>query len=181
MFWILLAVLAAAESPGVPVQRPLPTAVEGAVSLETMWGEPLMEVQRRLNRLGYDTGPLKGVAGVRTSAALREFQSCNGLEPHGRLDRSTRSLLSLSDDDVYVRAAPRGVRELQGVDPPSVASIPRDFAGSDPLDLSSMPTPGDATEPLDVYRVSPEYARGADWVAAVSRDECRKRPANPLP
>lgn len=181
MFWILFLVLADVESWGEPVPRPLPTAVEGAVSLDAMWGEPLVEVQRRLSRLGYDTGPLEGVAGVRTSAALREFQSCNGLEPHGRLDRSTRSLLSLSDDDVYVRAAPREIRELQGVDPPSVASIPRDFAGSDPLDLSSMPTPGDATEPLDVYRVSPDYGRGSDWVAAVSRGECPTRPAKPLP
>lgn len=145
------------------------------MSLDAMWGEPVVELQRTLDQLGYDTGPLDGVAGVRTSAALREFQSCNGLPPHGRLDRSTRSLLHLEEEEMFVgNQPPELVRERPGV-------VPRDAFGSDPLDLSSMPTASEGREPV-ADELVPVSGRDTDWMAAVTREECverRKRPGKP--
>jgi peptidoglycan hydrolase-like protein with peptidoglycan-binding domain len=180
-----LAASAAAAPAGEPVQRPLPSAAGGAVSLDAMWGEPMRELQRTLDRLGYDTGPIDGIAGVRTSAALREFQSCNGLDAHGRLDRSTRSLLHLEEGEMFARNQPDEiVRERQGVDPPAVSDDPQEAYGSDPLDASSMPTAGDAEEPVDADDFAPVAGRETDWMAAVSKKACverRTRPANPRP
>src|SRR5688572_18021089 len=42
-----------------------------------------LEIQRRLRALGYDPGPLDGVRGRRTIAALKAFQAAHGLEVDG--------------------------------------------------------------------------------------------------
>ena len=66
-------------------------------SLQTAKAEPVLdsenigkhslvlEAQRYLFRLGYDTGPMDGVAGERTVSAVRRFQSRNGFAPTGRI------------------------------------------------------------------------------------------------
>lgn len=52
-------------------------------------GDPLVskdgvkEIQRRLNALGYDAGPVDGDWGIRSFAAIRAFQQDMGLPPHG--------------------------------------------------------------------------------------------------
>ena len=45
--------------------------------------------QRALVRHGYDPGPVDGLIGPRTRAALRSFQSESGLVPDGQLDHAT--------------------------------------------------------------------------------------------
>jgi len=45
------------------------------------------EMQSNLARLGYDPGPVDGLFGPQTSAAIREYQRDHGLEPDGRLTR----------------------------------------------------------------------------------------------
>ena len=45
------------------------------------------EMQGNLARLGYDPGPVDGLFGPRTRAAIREYQSDHGLTPDGRLTR----------------------------------------------------------------------------------------------
>ena len=45
--------------------------------------------QRALTRHGYDPGPIDGLMGPRTRAALRAFQAERGLAPHGQLDDAT--------------------------------------------------------------------------------------------
>lgn len=47
------------------------------------------EAQRALVRHGHDPGPVDGLMGPRTRAALRIFQGENGLTPHGQLDQAT--------------------------------------------------------------------------------------------
>ena len=46
-------------------------------------------LQQRLNYIGYDAGPVDGVFGARTQAALRAFQRDHGLPATGRLDGQT--------------------------------------------------------------------------------------------
>jgi hypothetical protein len=50
-------------------------------------------VQRRLNNLGYDCGPVDNEFGSRTCDAIRQFQSASGLSQTGEPDQETRSRL----------------------------------------------------------------------------------------
>jgi len=79
-----------------------------------------LDIQRRLAARGYDPGPLDGIAGRLTSAALRRFQAGRGLEAHGRADR--RTLSALFGHEVAAEPLPwfaeaerlMGLREVRG-------------------------------------------------------------------
>ncbi|SEL42554.1 Sel1 repeat-containing protein [Halomonas daqiaonensis] len=44
----------------------------------------IAEIQRELNRLGYDAGPMDGAMGNRTRSAIREYQADMGIARNGR-------------------------------------------------------------------------------------------------
>lgn len=46
-------------------------------------GQPVAAVQQRLKQLGYDIGPVDGIFGLRTLAAVKAFQSAQGLAADG--------------------------------------------------------------------------------------------------
>lgn len=50
---------------------------------------PLADAQRKLAKLGFDPGPADGVAGPKTSRALREFQASRRISVSGQLDLAT--------------------------------------------------------------------------------------------
>lgn len=50
---------------------------------QLMRGEDVVTLQQRLTTLGFDLGNVDGVFGVRTDAALREFQMSGGIEADG--------------------------------------------------------------------------------------------------
>jgi peptidoglycan hydrolase-like protein with peptidoglycan-binding domain len=52
--------------------------------------------QRALKEKGFNPGPIDGVMGPRTSAAVRDFQQKENLKVTGRLDAETRSRLTAS-------------------------------------------------------------------------------------
>lgn len=56
-------------------------------------------VQARLKNLGYDCGSVDGVVGPRTKAALKGFQSKNGLTESGAVDDATRDKLRQLHDE----------------------------------------------------------------------------------
>jgi peptidoglycan hydrolase-like protein with peptidoglycan-binding domain len=63
---------------------PAPTATTGGLSRERV-----RRAQERLAAAGFDPGPVDGVVGARTRAALRAFQEARGLDPTGEPDGST--------------------------------------------------------------------------------------------
>lgn len=67
-----------------------PASTGGAAPTAIM---PMADAQRRLAELGFDPGPADGMAGARTSAALRAFQKQRGLDVTGRLDAATSAQL----------------------------------------------------------------------------------------
>jgi hypothetical protein len=52
-------------------------------------GDPVRSVQEMLKREGLDVGPIDGILGPRTAAALREFQQQRGLARSGEPDEAT--------------------------------------------------------------------------------------------
>jgi peptidoglycan hydrolase-like protein with peptidoglycan-binding domain len=49
--------------------------------------------QKALKEMGHDPGPVDGVMGAQTSAALKAYQSKHGLETTGQLDTATAAKL----------------------------------------------------------------------------------------
>lgn len=58
-------------------------------------GDAVVELQNRLNELGYTVGTVDGDFGGKTEKAIKLFQADNELEATGRLDETTYSLLFL--------------------------------------------------------------------------------------
>jgi peptidoglycan hydrolase-like protein with peptidoglycan-binding domain len=56
-------------------------------------GADIERVQTALKQNGHDPGPIDGVSGPRTTAALKAYQKAQGLEPTGRLDEATLAKL----------------------------------------------------------------------------------------
>lgn len=53
------------------------------------------QAQQALQDKGHDVGPIDGIMGPKTSAALRDFQQAQGLKTTGRLDPETLSALDV--------------------------------------------------------------------------------------
>jgi peptidoglycan hydrolase-like protein with peptidoglycan-binding domain len=58
--------------------------------------EEVKQAQQALKDKGHDPGPVDGVMGPRTQAALRDFQKKEGIRESGRLDRETMSKLGVA-------------------------------------------------------------------------------------
>lgn len=52
-------------------------------------GDDVLELQQRLSQLGFDCGPLDGILGEFTAAAIREFQHNCGIDVDGIVGQST--------------------------------------------------------------------------------------------
>ncbi len=72
-------------------------------SLERPLGiEALKQVQRSLNRLGFDAGTVDGLMGGNTRRAVMAFQRSEGLSRTGRLDTTTLGLLKARAEDAGI-------------------------------------------------------------------------------
>jgi hypothetical protein len=78
--------------------RPAPDYDYGAISAwlktrpelhQCIAGELVRSVQEMLKRAGLNVGPIDGILGPRTAAALREFQQQHGLARSGKPDEAT--------------------------------------------------------------------------------------------
>ena len=94
-------VLAACSQPSQPAAQvpapPVQTAAQSAARTEAQAStrdssatrDQIKGVQGRLARDGFYTGPLDGVWGPATAAALGRYQRAHGLEPTEKLDHET--------------------------------------------------------------------------------------------
>ena len=62
--------------------------------------EEIRTVQKSLNDKGYDAGPVDGVLGTRTRAAIREYQTSEKLTVNGRLDVETAGKLGVGPESI---------------------------------------------------------------------------------
>jgi peptidoglycan hydrolase-like protein with peptidoglycan-binding domain len=58
-------------------------------------GSTAVDVQRLLNQNGYYSGPVDGIIGPASSAAISSYQSSNGLPVTGQIDQGLLSSLGL--------------------------------------------------------------------------------------
>jgi len=62
--------------------------------------EDIRTVQKSLNDKGYDAGPADGVLGLRTRAAIRQYQASEKLTVNGRLDVETAGKLGVGPESI---------------------------------------------------------------------------------
>lgn len=77
------------ETPRVPERSGAP----GAQKQDRGGREEVKAAQEALREHGQDPGPIDGIMGPRTKAALKEFQRSEGLQETGRLDSETMTKL----------------------------------------------------------------------------------------
>jgi peptidoglycan hydrolase-like protein with peptidoglycan-binding domain len=87
-----------------------------ATQISAQAGDPahVERAQKALKQAGHDPGPVDGVMGAQTSAALRAYQKAHGLSATGRLDDAT--LAKLGEPVKSPSASPRtgGPQETGG-------------------------------------------------------------------
>lgn len=86
------------------------TMKSGAKAAGAGGQERVRQVQEALKDKGMDPGPVDGIMGPKTQAALREFQKQEGMEETGRLDAETMSKLGVASAGAGSppAASPRG-------------------------------------------------------------------------
>ena len=62
--------------------------------------DQIKELQSQLKLVGYDPGPVDGIAGPRTAAAVTEFQAANNMTPDGQIS----GILFSNVEAQYLRA-----------------------------------------------------------------------------
>jgi peptidoglycan hydrolase-like protein with peptidoglycan-binding domain len=72
------------------------------------------QAQRALEQAGHDPGPIDGVVGPKTSAALRAYQKAHGLDATGRLDDATLGKLTAGGDSPSASVSGSGARQTGG-------------------------------------------------------------------
>ena len=87
--------------PGVDISvadNPRPTRRPGLVlrvKASLMKGELVKEVQRRLRKAKFHAGPIDGIYGPQTAAAVQAFQAARGAVPDGEVGPATARLLKI--------------------------------------------------------------------------------------
>jgi putative exosortase-associated protein (TIGR04073 family) len=71
-------------------------------------GTDVRDVQQRLSDMGYQPGPVDGVIGPKTRAAVRAFQKDNDLHQTGRLDHDTLAAMNSAHGKPSPTAGTRG-------------------------------------------------------------------------
>src|SRR5690606_25384881 len=74
--------------------RLLLSALGGALLFESAPSATVAEAQRLLTAIGYQPGPVDGIFGPRTGAALQAFQTDSGLLATGAFDDATMFALA---------------------------------------------------------------------------------------
>ena len=88
---------------------PAPPASSVAIDETTVL---ITEVQTLLNKKGYDSGPIDGVAGPKTRAAIRKFEKTNNLPVDGLVDDALFVVLKQNDETPNEQNTPSGEDSL---------------------------------------------------------------------
>lgn len=87
----------ASNSAGIRSQQNNGDTAAVSASAEGSSDGTIRSAQQALSDLGFDPGPVDGLMGPKTAAAIRKFQGSNGLRSTGRLDSATVAALHLPE------------------------------------------------------------------------------------
>lgn len=128
--------------PGSPPERATPYLHEDANLVKL--------VQSRLRGLGYQVGPIDGIVGPKTMAALEQFQMRHGLPATGILDQATKAA---------IEKLPLPKEETPRYMVARVKEHPEEGGSRLQVDLSVDPASDEKAVEGYVRRVLAEYAR----------------------
>jgi len=154
----LLALLAAAlPSPG----KEWPAAAAALVSPAADFPRPAatwLEAQVELSRRGFSGGPIDGLPGPQSTAALRAFQRREGLTETGLLDAATQAVLQL--DAPALTWASLAAEDLDGLRP-----VPEGWTAK--AEAAALPHASALELAAERFRAGERFLRrlnpGLDW------------------
>lgn len=156
-----LALLALAAVPASLTGREWPAAAAVLVSAAEEFPRPAatwLEVQVELTRRGFSGGPIDGLPGPQSTAALRAFQRREGLPETGALDAATQAVLQL--DAPALIWASLGSEDLTGLRP-----IPEGWTAK--AEASGLPHASALELAAERFRAGERFLRrlnpGLDW------------------
>src|SRR5262245_5887074 len=82
-------------APTVAVTGVQVAQVQGAVAPRPTTDPLVRRAQEALRNARFDPGPIDGVMGAKTRAAIRDFQTARKIAPSGELDNATRAALGI--------------------------------------------------------------------------------------
>jgi len=85
----------AAEEKKAEDKTSQPGKMEKAEKKPAKGNENVMKVQQALKDKGQDPGPIDGMMGSKTKAAVKAFQEANGMKGTGKLDKETADKLGV--------------------------------------------------------------------------------------
>jgi len=83
------------------INSPAPSSSQNQASAKSgsFYSEPqtveIRKAQERLRIKGFDPGPVDGILGLQTQAALQQYQAAHGLPATGVLDEKTQNALGV--------------------------------------------------------------------------------------
>jgi lipoprotein-anchoring transpeptidase ErfK/SrfK len=124
--------------------------------------ESTLEMQVELHRRGFSCGPIDGVAGAQTTAALRAFQRGAGLRDSGVLDTPTRDALRITVPALEPHS-------FSAADLAELQPVPTTWLGKSEIGRLGYATPLELV--CERYRASPNLLRrlnpNVDWDAVL--------------
>ena len=106
-------------------------------------GNAVIQLQTRLQELGYNPGNIDGVFGAATEDALISFQSQNGLEPDGIAGAVTYAILYSDRARAYTEPVPTPVvTPVPVAEPSKEVSNPEEVSDSEEAARTKMYEPG---------------------------------------
>ncbi|MBI4525858.1 MAG: peptidoglycan-binding protein [Deltaproteobacteria bacterium] len=70
----------------------------------TLKKDDVKKAQQALKQKGHNPGPVDGIIGPKTQAALRDFQQTQGLSATGTLDTATKQALGIENSAAQSKA-----------------------------------------------------------------------------
>jgi len=93
------------KAPTASVAAPEPP--EEAAPKVSSFEATVKDVQKHLNELGYEAGPIDGLIGPQTRAAIRDYQADQGLSPDGQVSYALVEQIEASLATLETEATPR--------------------------------------------------------------------------
>ena len=134
------------------------------VFVQPLSAQSVLAVQNRLGQLGTYTGPVDGVWGPDSEAALERFQQSHQLQATGQMNQATAATLGLDPASLFAVSAAAVVSP-----PPPPPLLPPATTGSVTLSAASVRVVQNRLAALNFYTGAVDGEWGASTQTAIER------------